>query len=140
MSKKKINSFSDLIKLKEIVFNLNKDNIKSSVEASMKFLDDALSYSFNITVSRLAYTSFVTQNKELDVIFKFLNSVEAKEKELNQHFEVFDVLSQFLLDMNSQESNYLLEKLVEQNLIQSEVVKNKRSIFRTLQTKTRAQF
>ena len=70
------------------------------------------------------YSSFVSQSKDFDIYIHFVKVLETKEEEINKsRNRLIDIFANLLHDIGSQESNYLLENMIEQNLIESKIIK-----------------
>ena len=124
--------FRTLKSLEKIIFDLNEDNINESVELTIGFYDDEFPYSFNLVICRLVYSCFVSKRQNEELYFTYLKMLGTKEEEEiknpNIH-KIIDIFSRLLISTETQESNYLLEKLIEQGLIESMSVKNKRTLY-----------
>ena len=113
--------------IEEIVFALDENNIVESVQSSFQLFEEESPYSFNLVVCRLVYSCFVSHFQNANIYFSYLKFLEEKEEakinnpKVNNVIEVF---AEFLISLGTQESNYLLENLIEQNFIKSGIVKN----------------
>ncbi|KAH0793109.1 cask-interacting protein (caskin) 1,2 [Histomonas meleagridis] len=114
-----------LISLKQIIANLTNENIDSSVEQTMKLYDSDLPYSFNMVISILIYYTFLSRKTVTEIYVKYIKSLQAKEEEQNKTDDkIVNILSNYILQFNTQEAYYLLVKMIEYNLIDKDFVKD----------------
>ena len=118
--------------LEQIIFDLSENNIDESVESSLGLYDEEFPYSFNLIICRLVYSCFVSKRQNEDLYFSYIKLLGTKlEEKINVPNipRVIEVFSRFLFCIKTQESDYLLEKLIQQNFIESERVKNKQTLY-----------
>ena len=126
----KENNLRELQSLEQIVFGISKDNIDFSVQSTIDLFDSNYSYSFNLIICRLIYSSFILQMKEESTYFQYLKEIEKKEEEITQKKqEIIKILYVLLTRIESQESNYLLEKMFEENIVDASLSKNKETLY-----------
>ena len=112
--------------LEQIVFNLNDENLEFSVRQTMNFFDANFPYSFNLIICMLVHTAFSSQRGESGTYLSYLKSIQTKEEEINNdNPKIIDFFGHFLSESKTQESLYLLEKMINLNLINSSVTKEK---------------
>ena len=78
------------------------------------------------------YSCFASKRQNEDLYFSYLKLLGTKSEEkinLPNIPHVIGVFTQFLFSIEAQESNYLIEKLIDQNFIDSESFKNKRTLY-----------
>ena len=127
-----IDDFMTLKSLEQIIFDLNEDNINESVKLTIGFYNEKFPYSFNLVICRLVYSCFVSKRQNEDLYFSYLKLLRTKEEEeikKSDVHNVIDIFSRFLISVETQESDYLLEKLIEQGFIDSIIVKNKHTLY-----------
>ena len=105
-----------LIKLEKTLFKLSDKNIETSVELVMNIFDVNFPYSFNYVLCRLLYSVFISKGKDANLYLNFLQQIENKEKEIKQNKTIIEIFKHFLFLLLTQESNYLLEKMIELKL------------------------
>ena len=111
--------------LEQIILKLNEGNIDSSAQETMNLFDTNQPYSFNVVICRLITVAFASQRKNANIYLDYLKSVQSKEEEANINTpKIIEIFVQYLLRNETQESYYLLEKMIEQNLIDSSITKN----------------
>lgn len=118
--------------IKKIIFELNEINVVESVELLFNFYDENFPYSFNLVICRLLYICFTIKMQNVDIYLKFikLHEKQKEEKSKNSNFhKVTNIFEHFLILTETQESNYLLEKLIGQNFIEPKSVKNKHTLY-----------
>ena len=115
-----------LLLLQGYVFGLSKKNLEASIESTINLLD-LYPYSFNLVVCELVYSSFVSQKKDFGIYLNFLQELERKETNKSKH-NIFEIFSNFLLGLKSQESCFLLEKLIEQGHAEPKILKCKKHL------------
>ena len=119
--------------LEEIIFHMTDENIESSVQKTMNLFDANFPYSFNIVICMLVHTAFSSRSGEGNMYITYLRTLQNKEEEANiNNPKIIDIFGQYLLRNQTQESYYLLEKMVQQNLFNSNITKNiQRNILHT---------
>ena len=121
-----------LQRLEQIVFDLGENNIKELVKSSLNFFDEEFPYSFNLVVCRLVYSYFTSHYQNANICFSYLKMLEEKEEEKINHPDfsnIIEIFAHFLISLETQESYYLLEKLIEQKFIEAKIVKNKPTLY-----------
>ena len=126
------NLLQELIhRIQIIVFNLNFQNIGSLVKSTLDLFYKKYWYSFNLIICRSIYSSFISQKKETDLYFSFLYIIETEEYS-KFNVKIIPIFIQYILSLNSQESNFLISKLIENNLIEPDCfgyIQNKRTFY-----------
>ena len=128
-----------LTELEQVVFNLNYENFELSVQQTMDLFDANFPYSFNFAICMLIYSPFSSQRGEFDTYLSYLKSLQTKEEDIRtDNPKIINIFGRFLTESKTQESRYLLEKMIEQNLINSSIYqRNFNCIFCTIQNKGR---
>ena len=119
-----------LQRIEKIIFDLDENNITESVESSLEFFEEESPYSFNLIVCRLVYSFLLSHFQNANIYFTYLKFLEEKEKANDPNISnIIEVFAKFLISIETHESNYLLENLVEQNFIEAKTVKNKSTLY-----------
>ena len=109
--------------LQDIVWNLTEDSISEAVQLIESLLDINFPYSFNHIICQLIYSTIIATKKEFDIYFHFLKALEIIE-EAKTGQNIICAFAHYIQSSNSQESKFLLEKMIEQNLIDTNIIKN----------------
>ena len=118
--------------IEKIAFDLDVNNITESVESSFEFLEEESPYSFNLVVCGLVYSCFVSHFQNASICSSYIKILGEKEEDKTKYPKVsniIEVFAKFLIYLETQESNYLLEYLIEQNFINAKIVENKRTLY-----------
>ena len=114
--------------LEKIIFNMNDENVEFSVQQTMNLFDGNFPYSFNVAICMLVYTAFASQREDANKYLFYLKSLQSKEEKANvDNTKIVEIFAQYLSRNETQESYFLLEKMIEQNLIESSITKNIRT-------------
>ena len=120
----KSSSIQILTALEQNVFNLKDESPEFSVLQTMKLFDVNFPYSFNYAICMLVHTAFSSLRGDSDTYLSYLKSIQTKEKEANiGNTKIIEIFCQFLSESKTQESRYLLEMMIEQNLIDFNITK-----------------
>ena len=66
---------------------------------------------------------------DFDIYFNFVKEIETKEENKSK-YKIIDVFTHFLLSKYSNESNYLLENMIEHNLVEPKIgITNNKTYF-----------
>ena len=123
-SNNKSHNIQILITLEQIVFNLNDENLEFSVQQTMNLFDANFPYSFNLAICMLIHAAFASQRVGFDTYLSYLKSIQTKEEETNiDNSKITDILCRFLTRSKPQESRYLLERIINLNLIESSITR-----------------
>ena len=117
--------------LEDIIFNINDNNIELSVQTTLNLQDASYIFSYNLIICRLVFSAFISQRKEATLYFEFLKAIQMNE-EISKTIcndSIIEIFSQFLLKLNRQESYYLLEKMIEQELIDPSSIQKQQSLY-----------
>ena len=113
------------MELEQIVFNLHEENVEYSVQQTMNLLDANFPFSFNFVICMLVHAAFSSRSGEANMYFTYLKLLQNKEEEANiNNSKIIEIFCQYLSKNKTQESYYLLEKMIEQNLIYSSITKS----------------
>ena len=123
MNSQESQSLQTLQALTQIIFNLNNENISQSAQATLEFAEPNLRYSFNLIVCHLVYSSFFSKSNDPNIYFLYLKEID------NSFNGIFDYFCQFLLAKTTEESNYLLESIINQNLVEPNLVDARQSLY-----------
>ena len=115
--------------IQSIVFNLNEENIEESTRLTMKLFDANFPFSFNFILSKLIYSSCFSQMKDINIYFHFMNSIGKKEEEIKSVHKLIDTFIKYILDYGSYVSDYILENMIEQKIVDSKITSNSKSLY-----------
>ena len=116
--------------IQNVVFEIKMDNIDQQTQTIMQYFDINFPISFNIVLFQCVYSSFLSQRKDVDIYFQYLKAIEIKEEQILQRKQqLFNKFQQYLQDLGSRESKYILAKMVESKLIGTDFVQNEREPF-----------
>ena len=117
--------------LEQIVFYLSNENIIESAEKTMKLFNNDFPLSFNLVLSQLIYSSFISQIKDFNIYIRFMKEIKTKEEGINKsNHEIIDTFLQFLHGLKAQESSFLKE-IIELWLFSPDSVQNKKMLYFT---------
>ena len=116
--------------LESIVFGLNEENIEASVQSTNNLFVDIFPYTFNLLVSKFIYSAFASQTKNEDLVLKYLLALNTKEEETTKTAtNLIQIFCRYLLGIETQESYFLLQQLIEQGLLEPNLVKNLNTLY-----------
>ena len=72
-----------LREIEQIVFNIGKENIGSSVQQTMNFFPANFPYSFNVFICMLIHTAFSYRREEINTFLVYLKLLQRNEEEVN---------------------------------------------------------
>ena len=113
-----------LCALQQIISNMKEENIDFSVRQTMDLFDKNFPYSFNLIISMLLYATFSCRRVDANTYMTYLKLFQNKKEEGNIDIKIIEIFVQYLSRIRTQESYYLLENMIEQNLIDSNIIKN----------------
>ena len=118
-----------LTELEQIIFNLNNENLEFSVQQTMNLLDANFPNSFNFVICKLVQAAFSSQRGEFDKYLIYLKSIQTKEEETNINPKIIDIFCRLLSESKTQESYYLLEKMINLNFVDSSITKGISTVY-----------
>ncbi|KAH0793924.1 cask-interacting protein (caskin) 1,2 [Histomonas meleagridis] len=103
-----------LIEFENVIYKLSEENLQETSENLSKFFDEKYAFSFILLVCQYVKSLVMTQRHDGSLYIKFLQELEKQIKH-----PIINTLSTFLVDQEKSggESHYMLNKLVEQNLL-----------------------
>ena len=119
-----------LITIQDIIWKLNEENIEDSIRLIINLFSDDFPYSFNLALSQSIYSTFVAKSNDFEIYLNFMKAIEIKEKEIKDDIcGIFEIFLHYMIWLETQESDYLLEQMIEHNLIDSRFVINKKTLY-----------
>ena len=82
-SNHKLGYMQNLTELEQIVFNLNEENLKLSVQQTMNLFDANFPYSFNLAICNAYSAAFSSLRGELISYLRYLKTIQTKKEEIN---------------------------------------------------------
>ena len=96
----------------------------------MNLFNAKFPYSFNFVICMLVHTAFSSQRGEFGTYLNYIRSIQTKEEETNTNIpKIIDIFCKYLSENKTQESHYLLEKMINLNLIDSNITKRVSSVY-----------
>ena len=119
-----------LCKLEQVILNLNNENINLSFHQTMQFFDSNFPFSFKNTICMLIYSVFSFRSENVKAYLAYLKKIQMKEKEeCIDAPKIIDIFCEYLLQDQPQRFYYLLESMIEDNLIDSSITLQIPSIY-----------
>ena len=75
-------------------FNINEENIESSVQQTMNFFDVNFSYSFNFVICNLIHSAFISQKYDANTYINYMKTLQNKEETNISQIKIIDIFVQ----------------------------------------------
>ena len=108
-----------LTELEQVILNLNNENLQFSVEQTMNLFDANFPYLSNFAC---LLSIFITKGR-IWHIFQLLKINSNKGRKNIDNPKIIDIFCRFLSESETQESYYLLEKIINLNLVDFSITK-----------------
>ena len=87
-------------------------------------------YSFNFAICMLVYSAFSSLKGEFHTYLSYMKSIQTKEEETNiDNPKIINIFCEFLSKSKTQESYNLLEKMINLNLVDSNITKGISTVY-----------
>ena len=110
-----------LLNLKNLIFNIDNNIILETVKEIRKLKPEKFSILFYYIISKLIFSS---TKRDYDKLAVYINFIKEYDDET-----LTKTLIQYLIRVNNCESNYFLNKLLENNIAKVDDVKNIKSLY-----------